>query len=441
MIGGRVRSATLGMAVMAVAAGSAQAARLEYMFDLGVEQNDNLSLSSTEPLDDTIYRPSVGFALSEDAERLRADFAGRVEYRHYADGTYDNGFVGELSGRGDWLAIPGRLTFTVEDSLAQEAIDSFEADSPDNRQQVNAFAIGPTVDFRMGDALDGQIELRYVDTDAEVTDEFNSSRIDLTLRSIRKIDETSQLAFNLRGQNVDFDDEITGRNYRRGDFYASYDKHLNRLDLQLDAGYSHIGYTDGLDSRSEPLLRADLTWIFDDSNRLAVQMARQFSDAATDTMVRLEEDAVVPGSILTGDTVINASPFIERRASLDYSFTSALFTASLELYAHELDYVESDEFDQKGYGARGTLLYVINSRTMVGVFGALDNTEYLQLGREEEIRLGREEEIRRYGLNLSRSFSTHWSARLEYLRYERDTSVLGDDANQNSIFLVFRYTR
>ena len=107
MIRGRVRSATLGMAVMAVAAGSAQAARLEYTVDLGVEHNDNLSLSPTEPLDDTIYRPSVGFSLSEDAERLRANFAGRIEYRHYADGTYDNGFVGELSGRATGWRFPG----------------------------------------------------------------------------------------------------------------------------------------------------------------------------------------------------------------------------------------------------------------------------------------------------------------------------------------------
>ena len=210
----------------------------------------------------------------------------------------------------------------MEDALAQEAIDSFEADSPDNRQQVNTFAIGPTVDFRMGDALDGQVELRYVDTDAEVTDEFNSSRIDLTLRSIRKIDETSQLAFNLRGQNVDFDDEITGRNYRRGDIYASYDKHLNRFDLRLDAGYSHIGYTDGLDSRSEPLLRADITWILTTAIAWLSKWQGSSPMRPPTPWSGCEEDAVVPGSILTGDTVINASPFIERRASLDYSFTS-----------------------------------------------------------------------------------------------------------------------
>jgi len=298
---------------------------------------------------------------------------------------------------------------------------------------VNIFSIGPRLDFRMGPALDGQVELRYVDSSAEVTDEFNSGRIDLILRTIRQIDETSQVAVNVRGQSVDFDDELTGRNYRRGDIYATYEKHLNRFDLELDVGYSHIGYTDGFDSRSEPLFRADITWIPDDSKFVSLEVANQFSDAATDTMERLDEDAMIPGGILTGDTVINASPFTEERVSLSYTHTTTLVTASLDTYAHTLDYIESDEFDQDGYGVRGTLLWVINPKTSIGAFVGLDNTEYLQLAREDETR--------RYGMSLSRSFSAHWSARLEYTRYERDTSEAGDDADQNSIYFAIRYTR
>ena len=433
MIRGRAGGATLAVAMIGLAAGPAQAARLEYVADLGVERNDNLDLSPVDPHEDTIYRPGFGFFLSEDAEKFRGSAAGRVEYRHYADGTYDNGFVGEVSGRGDWLAIPDRLTFTFEDTLAQEAIDSFEADTPDNRQQVNVFALGSVLDFRMGPALDGQVELRYVDSDAEVTDEFNSGRIELILRTIRRLDETSLLAFNARGQSVDFDDEVTGRNYKRGDLYASYEKHLNRFDLELDLGYSHIGYNDGFDSRSEPLFQADLTWIASDSHRLRVGAASQFSDAATDTMRRLDQDAMIPGSILTGDTVINASPFTEKRTSFDYTYTSTLITASLETYAHKLDYVESNEFDQRGYGASGTLMWVINPRTTAGAFVGLDHTRYLQLDREDEIR--------RYGVNLSRSFSPHWSARLEFARYERETSIPGDSADQNSLYFAIRYTR
>ncbi|HJW47613.1 MAG TPA: hypothetical protein VJ484_14160, partial [Lysobacter sp.] len=395
---GRTRRATLAMALIGLTTGSAHAARLEYVADLGVERNDNLNLSQANPLEDTIYRPGIGFSLTEDAEKFRGSAAGRVEYRHYADGVYDNGFVGDLAARGDWRVIPERLTFTIEDALAQAAIDTFEADNPDNQQQVNVLAIGSTVDFRMGSALDGQVELRYVDFNAEVTDEFNSGRVDLVLRTIRRIDETSQAAVNVRGQSVDFDDEGIGRNYRRGDLYASYERHLNHFNLELDIGYSHIGYTHGFDSRSEPLFRADITWIPDDSKFLSMEITSQFSDAATDTMER-HEDVMIPGSILTSDTVINASPFNEERGVLSYTHTATLISASIDTYAHTLDYVESDEFDQEGYGVRGALLWIINPRTTVGVFGGFDHIDYLQLEREEEYL--------RYGVNFGHSFSRH----------------------------------
>lgn len=433
MTRGRKRSATLAVAVMALGSGSAHAARFDYTVDLGIERNDNLNLSPTDPIEETIYRPALGFSLTEDSDTLHANVAGRIEYRHYADGTYDSGIDGTLAGIVEWEAIPERLTLTAEDTVSLEPIDTFEVDSPDNRQQVNVFSIGPTLNFRMGSALDGQVELRFVDTNAEVTDEFNSSRVDLALRTIRRLDATSQVTLNLRGQSVDFDDEVTGRNYRRTDLFGSYAKRLHRFELGADVGFSRIDYTDGDDTRSEPLLRGEVAWIPSDSHRFNLALSRQFSDAATDAMARLDDGIAAPGSILTGDTVINASPYEERRAQLDYTFTSTVFTTSVETYADELDYVDSDEFDQEGVGGRGTLLWVINERTTAGAFVGVDKITYTQIDREDEVR--------RYGVSLSRTFTPHWSARLEFSRYERRTTLLNDDADQNTVFFVFRYTR
>lgn len=419
-------------AIAALATQDAVAARLEYTLDLGVGRNDNLNFSPDDPREDTIYRPGVGFSLTEDSEKVHASVAGRVEYRHYADGTYDNGVDGEVSGRVDWHAIPNRLTFTVEDTLGLEAIDTLEADSPDNRQQVNVFSAGPNLAFRVGAAMDGEVELRYVDTEAEVTDEFNSSRIDLAVRTTRRLDAASNLAFNLRVQSVDFDNEITGRNYQRADLYGRYERHLRRFDLGLDAGYSTINYKRGSGDRSEPLLRGDVTWIPSDAHRFRLGVAQQFSDAATDAMEQLDDGVVAPGSILTGDTVINASPFKERRATFDYTYTSTRYSAAMESYAHRLDYVDSDEFDQTGRGVRATLLWVLNSRLVAGAFAGIDTVRYSQLEREDKFH--------RYGLNLSRTFTSHWSGRLELSRIERETRP-GPDAQQNSLFLVIRYTR
>ena len=105
----------------------------------------------------------------------------------------------------------------------------------------------------------------------------------------------------------------------------------------------------------------------------------------------------------------------------------------METYADELDYVDSDEFDQEGVGGRATLLWVINERTTAGAFAGVDKITYTQIDREDEVR--------RYGVSLGRTFTPHWSARLEFSRYERRTTALDGDADQNTVFFVFRYTR
>ena len=84
-------------------------------------------------------------------------------------------------------------------------------------------------------------------------------------------------------------------------------------------------------------------------------------------------------------------------------------------------------------GAKVSAFKVINERTTAGAFVGVDNIRYIQLDREDEVR--------RYGASLNRQFTPHWSARLELSRYERRTTVLDGDADQNVVFFVFRYTR
>ena len=217
---------TASSLAVAMAAAPAHAFRVDYDLGLGVERNDNLLFTPDNEIATTILRPGLGFSLSHDTSAWQAELTGRGEYLHYQDDRFDSTLEGVLSGRFNWVAIPERLAFTVEDDLSVQPVNTLLPDSPGNRQQVNVLSVGPTLFFDIGRTLRGAAELRFVDSDAEITEEFNSSRVNAALRATKQIDPTSRLSANLQLQRVDFDLDTVARDYDRSDLFARYSRSL-----------------------------------------------------------------------------------------------------------------------------------------------------------------------------------------------------------------------
>lgn len=434
MHGRRLGTTTTLATVLATLPGIAAAVQLDYAIDVGVERNDNVALTEVDPVEEDIFRSGLGFALTHDTAAIQTSITGRAEYRNYLDNTFADTVDGTLAGRFNWFALPERLSFTVEDNLALQAVNTLAANTPGNRQQVNVLSLGPNLHFDLGNTLRGRAELRYTDSDAEITDEFNSQRLGLAVRTVKELGPTSQVSLNLQGQRVDFDDDVVARDYTRYDIFGRYARDLANFSLGLDAGFSRLSYRTGDDSRSEPLLRGNLDWVPNERHRLSLAGSQQFSDAATDALVGIGEDATAtPGQLLVGDAVVNASPYEERRLSLGYAFTGTRLGMSIEPYVNELDYVDADAFDQDGHGGVLSAGWQLRPRLSVGAFASLDRIDYRQLAIEQETR--------RYGVHLQHEWSRHWGSRLEWARHQRRSSVPGDDADQNVIYLSITYHR
>jgi hypothetical protein len=316
----------LGALVLSASPHAAYALRIDYVVDLTAERNDNVLLTSDDPIALTVLRPGIGFDITHDSSTVQTRISGRAEYRRYGDGRFDDVVDGALTGRLNWVAVPDRLNFTLVDSLALQPVDTLAPDTPGNRQQVNVLSAGPTLSFDWGAGWRGATELRYVRTDAEVTEIFNSNRIDLTLRAIKALSATSRLAFNVQTQRVNFQDDATARDYARWELFARYTRKLNRFDLAVDLGYARLDYRRDLpgvaSTRSDPLLRSELTWRPNASHLLAASVSSQFSDVAADSLTNVGEGTTIPTEIVTGDTIINASPYLERELALRYAYTA-----------------------------------------------------------------------------------------------------------------------
>lgn len=409
---------------------TAWAARVDYNVDLGWEWNDNVSLAPSDPIEQSYLRSGMGFLVTETNSTLQAQAEGRVEYRSYEDNIADT-VDGTLSGSLNWIAIPQRLFFLVEDDLSVQPVDALVPDAPGNRQQVNVFSAGPTLLFNWSSTLQGQAEARYVNSDAEVTDEFNSQRVALALRTIKEFNSTSLASLNMQGQHVDFDDDIVARDYNRYDIFGRYARTLSHFELGVDLGYSRIDYRQG-EPRSDPLFRFDAAWNLNDRHRMTLFLSSQFSDTATDALTSIDSDATLPDNVLTGDAIVNASPYNVRSVEFDYSFTNTRWDFIVAPYAQERNYVDSNEFDQENYGVRTDLHWLVRRSLTLGLYATYEDVDYTQLDRQDDTL--------RVGATLRYQWAPRWSAGLEWERYKRNSTEAGQGVSQNIVYLSIVYS-
>ncbi len=418
---------------LAIAPSLASAVRLDYTIDVGIEHNDNVAFDVDEtvrPISQTYPRAGLGFLLSQDSSMFQASIEGRANYYQYRD-PFSSSLDGFLTGRFNWVAIPERLHFSVEDYLSVQPIDALVPDGPGNRQQINVLSLGPTLLFRWTQTLNGMLDVRYINTDAEENEEFNSDRLSVGLRAIKELSPSQRLSLNAQGQRIDFDNDLLARDYDRYDLAARYERDMARAFLGLDAGYSRLKYREGGQSNGAPLLRAEIRWNQDQRSRYAVLASSQFSDVATSAMNALTPGVTVPDRLPVGDTVIDSEPFEERLVSFTYSYLGTRNTFSVAPFGRWLRYVSNDVYDRDGGGVRVAYERTLRPGLRLDTGATYEKVEYVTLGRDDKIR--------EYGVGLTKDWSRHWSSRLEWRRHERSSNFFSRDPKQNIVYLSIAY--
>lgn len=407
--------------VLALAAGPAVAGQFDYSLYGGVEHSDNINLSATDPISQSVLTPGFGFSYVEQGATLQAHVTGAGEYRKYLGGAYSNQKFGELAGLVNWTVLPQRLDFAVQDYASVQPLSTLSSDAPDNQQQTNVLSLGPILHFDLGRAARGQAELRYIDSRASRTTQFNSSRGEAALRLMRDISPTSQLSLNMESQQVDFD-EAGEVDYDRDEVFARYVHRLTHVDLDAALGWSRIRFDGAAGSASDPLARASINWRATARNRLGIAYTRDYSDAAQDLInlaapVDTGVPVTTPAGVRTGGAVIGGGAYLERRMDGYYGYGGERLTFSLSPWYRKLHYVEGTNPDQTGRGGNAGLDYRLRERTTLSVFANIERIEYAALSRRDTTR--------NLGATLTQLINEHWSWRLSLVDRHRSST----DAN------------
>lgn len=426
--------AYLAGAILSGLAANAQAAPLQWGVDLGVEHSDNIGLSPTDQMSATALVPSLLVAWQDQGARYRGALAGTFSYYHYTQGNIGNQWLGDGSGKLDWLLLPGRLYWAFEDYVGEEPVDVLRASTPENTQRTNVFVTGPTLSLRLGSATELQTDLRYINSTANKTDAFNADRGQVAARLLHDIGPLSKVSLNVTGQDVRFrEDALKPNDYRRYEAFVGYEYDGARLHLKSAAGASKLKFDDGRDFH-KPYGQVLGTFAVSSRGELTFELDNRLYDAAEDLMERAPNPATFfdpLGGVSMRTTTISPDVYMDKEVQLGSAWRGSRLEVRFGGYWRKQEFLTLTNFDQRTYGPAVDVLYALTPNTSLSAFATRDVTRYTASEREDHLGY--------YGVTLGHQLAQHWSIGLQYARRKQTSTEPSQEYTENRVLFTLSY--
>jgi len=255
----------------------------EFIPHLGMtfEQNDNIDKETKDKAEeDTVITPYFGFIYEDQGPHLDASVDFEVRNERFSSNSANNQNLFSIDSFVDWVILPNRFVWAIEDVANTQRISAFESASPDNLQNFNVFTTGPDYIFSSS-SYEGLLKLRlgdvyYSDTGAD------NQRIIGSASAKRLINEYSSLGISGAISLVDFE-EVFRVDYDIGFVGATYERELPYGTFELSSGVNWVAHDNGTDE-SAPM--GELEFEYDGggggANVLRLAASTKYSDPALD---------------------------------------------------------------------------------------------------------------------------------------------------------------
>lgn len=432
---GALLAAPLFLAVQGLLASPAhaQAADIKYETGVSILHSDNIGLTESDPQAETVVSPFLRFEADHEGSSLRLKARGRAEYLHYTGNSYDDELRGEMFAQVNWLVMPERVELVVNDWLIRAPIDVFTNFVPTNQQEVNVFQAGPSFHARFNATTRGQLDLRYVNTRAGETKDFNGNRYKAAARLIREINPTSSGSINLDATRVQFDRNSGSTDFKRYGAYLGLIRNLASVDLSADLGAAWIR-RHGLDGASAPTARVRIDWRLAPRSVVGAAADYELGDAAQYTAVDLDDTArPILDGLTNADLAAGPSLFRHRRFEAYYRFSGDRLSVQIRPRHQVFRYLEDTEQNQS-----------LNSGVVEASYALRQNLT-LAFGAERVNRrfetIDRRDRDTHFRLSLVNEFARNWAWRADLEHNRRNSSSAGLSHDVNAIALAIVYRR
>ena len=207
----------------------------------GVGASDNIARTPQNEIAETITTAGFDFAVTNQTRRMDLDLRSQFDYVDYSDGTFDSEWVGGLNAFVTFTLIDERLRWIVQDDFGQALFDPLQPARPDNRENINFFTTGPTLNLLPASRNLIDIDVRYSRVHYEIRP-FDNERLSGALSVGREISRESTLSLNLRGERTEFDDGELTPPIETYEAFARFETTGNRSTLGFDIGYTEVEF-------------------------------------------------------------------------------------------------------------------------------------------------------------------------------------------------------
>jgi hypothetical protein len=178
------------------------------------------------------------FGLGRDRGRLAASLVGALEYRAYEDDIAEDERVGGIAANAEVGIVPERFSWRIGESYVQGRSDPFGADTVENRENVNVFETGPSINVGFGGRTSLGVATTYSDRNYGRSTFLDSELLETELGLFRQIRPTTLIGIEATVTDVEYESTMMGYDIEAA--YLSYERSLASGAVDLAVGTNKL---------------------------------------------------------------------------------------------------------------------------------------------------------------------------------------------------------
>ena len=399
----------------------------DFELAVGVGYSDNISrVDASRDIDEVITAAVLTLNLEEKSERLDLNAQSSVSLVSYQDNTFDDETFGFITASALIRLSKQNFSWFFAENLGQVVINPLQAETPDNRENMNYFTTGPRLSLPLGARTRFKLDGNFSDVQYEKRT-LDNQRFGGLIGIERELSPSQSLSFIVEGDRIEYDDAPPNAPVDKQSAYLRLQTTAPRSQFSLNLGWNQV---ERAGNKGDGLL-AELDW----SRQISAQSAfsfhfgTRFSDAGD--IFRFIQ-SIDSRRADTQDIQTVSDPFQLETASIRYTFNQSRTRFSIDAFYEKENYESLSNLDRDRTGFRLNLARDLTRSLNITLFTRLSYRDYANTARSDDDSI--------YGFRLRWDISRRLGLNLTVQRMERDSSnALFDYVEKRaSLSLLFR---
>jgi hypothetical protein len=357
------------VSVLALASPAA-AETLLYGVDAGFAESDNVTMSTTGKVSQTMAVADADFDIKQQSRRLDVDAKGNFSYIDYLQNAYGSQLIGRFDGLAHVALVPEHLTWALQDNFGQVGLDPYTPMIPNNIENVNYLSTGPDLALRFSGTNFVNFSARVARVQYAVSP-YNSDRFLGRLAWGLQLSAHSSVSLNADTERVLFENTVVNSDFERTNGFVRYEVQGARTDFAADLGATTISQS-GV-ATSGPLARIELSRKISATATLRASAGRDLTDAST-SFSGLQGGAI--GLVGTAPAAVSANNYTRTYATVGWEYKHNRTTLALSARWEKDGYASQPLLDVTYGGAEFKLERKLTRAFSVEVLGRFFKTDY-----------------------------------------------------------------